>query len=85
MATEILGHAHKPSEEWITEDTWEEIELRKECKKRLLQENNQEKKQDLQDEYRKRDKRVKSKAKRDKKILWTKWQNVPKKQHNMET
>ena len=67
VATEVLGHAHKPSEEWITEDTWEEIELRKECKKRLLQVKNQEKKQNLQDEYRKRDKRVKSKAKRDKK------------------
>ena len=55
VATEVLGHAHKPSEEWITEDTWEEIELRKECKKRLLQEKHQEKNQDLQDEYRKRD------------------------------
>ena len=38
VATEVLGHEHKPSEDWITEDTWEEIELRKECKKRLLQE-----------------------------------------------
>ena len=29
VTTEVLGHAHKPSEEWITKDTWEEIELRR--------------------------------------------------------
>jgi len=38
VAPEVLGHAHKPSEEWIIEDTWEEIGLRKEYKKRLLKE-----------------------------------------------
>ena len=66
VALDVLGHAHKPTEEWITEDTWEEIELRKECKKRILQENDQSKKHELENEYRIRDKNVKRKARRDK-------------------
>ena len=37
VTLEVLGEAHKPTEKWITEDTWEEIERRKQCKKKLLQ------------------------------------------------
>ena len=25
IATTVLGHSHKPAEEWIIEETWEEI------------------------------------------------------------
>ena len=66
VAIEVLGHAHKPTEEWITEDTWEEIGLRKECKKTLLQERDNDKKNSLVEEYRERDNTVKRKARRDK-------------------
>ena len=66
VAIEVLGHAHKPTEEWITENTWEEIGLRKECKNKLLQERDNDKKSSLVGEYRERDKTVKRKARRDK-------------------
>ena len=47
VALEVLGEAHKSTEEWITEDTWEEIELRKQCKKKILQEKDQIKNMNL--------------------------------------
>ena len=66
VSVDVLGYSHKPTEEWIAEDTWNEIKQRKECKKKLVQENNVNKKQKLEDEYRERDKNVKRKARRDK-------------------
>ena len=44
VSVDVLGYSHKPTEEWITEDTWNETEQRKECKKNLLQDNNECKK-----------------------------------------
>ena len=56
VALEVLGEAHKPTEEWITKDTWEEIELRKQCKKKILQERDQIKNMNLKTSIEKRTK-----------------------------
>ena len=66
IASTVLGNSHRPAEEWITEETWEEIGRRKDCKKIIFVEKCQVTKQFLQFEYKKIDKSVKRKTRRDK-------------------
>ena len=56
------------AEEWITEETWEEIGRRKDCKKMTLGENCQVTQLFLQNQYKEIDKSVKHKTRREKNI-----------------
>ncbi|KAI0214523.1 hypothetical protein LSAT2_000379 [Lamellibrachia satsuma] len=61
--------------DWITDDTWEAIEARRETKMKLNKEADDTRKKKLQQEYQERNKTVKKKTKRDKKTYVEKLAN----------
>ncbi|KAL9983948.1 hypothetical protein ACROYT_G006197 [Oculina patagonica] len=63
---EILGYSSKKRKEWISDDTWSLVEERKELKKRMLNNTQNTPAEDLQQQYRAKDKAVKKSARQDK-------------------
>ena len=71
MCEQVLGCQEAKRKDWITDDTWEAIESRRVIKMKLNKEADDTRKAKLRQEYQERNKRVKQKTKRDKKIYVT--------------
>ena len=61
-----MGYSNRKRQEWISADTWTLAEERKELKKRLLNNTHHTPDEDLQQQYRAKDKAVKKSARQDK-------------------
>ena len=66
---ECIGYKKKARKEWITDSTWKSIEERKKLKTKILETKSPRLKERISNEYREKDKEIKTSARRDKKII----------------
>ena len=66
VATKVLGHKKKNHKEWLTPETWKNIEQRKQLKMKMLGAKSARLQQQVQKAYKGKDKEVKKSARNDK-------------------
>ena len=66
VATKVLGHKNKNHKEWLTPETWEKIEERKQLKIKILSTKSPRLQQQVQKAYKGKDKEVTKSARNDK-------------------
>ena len=66
---ECIGYKKNARKEWITDSTWKSIKERKKLKTKILETKSPRLKERISNEYREKDKEIKTSARRDKKII----------------